>query len=62
MRFLLFALLLAGCEMRVGSVPRACTSEQMTLMQKYVEQCERGFNKGHCFTQAEEAYCDKKAK
>jgi hypothetical protein len=62
MKYLLLVLFLTGCEMRIGVKPRACTAEQLTLMFSYIEKCERGFDKSHCFTQAEEAYCEEKKK
>jgi hypothetical protein len=56
-KYLFLALLISGCELRVGDKPRVCTAEQLTMMSKYTEQCERGFEKSFCFIKAQEAYC-----
>lgn len=62
MKYLLLAMILSGCEFRVGDAPRACTTEQFVMMSKFTEQCERGYEKGYCFDKAQEAYCEVKSK
>jgi hypothetical protein len=57
MKYLFLTLVLSGCEVRVVDVPSACTTEQLAMMSKYIEQCEQGYAKGYCFGKAEEAYC-----
>jgi hypothetical protein len=59
---LFLVLTLAGCEMRVGSKPRACTTKQILMMDKYLELCERGSVKNYCFDKAQEAYCEETKK
>jgi hypothetical protein len=53
-------MVLTGCEMRIGDKPRACTTEQLSMMAKYTEQCERGWEKSYCFDKAQAAYCEGK--
>ena len=65
MRYLLLALILSGCEIKVENTSAAeahtCSVEQLANVDKYLSVClKSGYFSSYCFDRGVESFCTKK--